>query len=187
MTIDEAAALIAGVRRNAREAETWADLGSGNGIFTRALATLLPAGSVIHAMDHDARALKEIPPAFGAASIVTHVGDFTSVRWPFGSVDGLLLANSLHYVRDPLGFIRRCETSLAVPHRFVIVEYDTERANPWVPYPISWKSLTILFERAGYSSIERLGSRPSRFRQSAIYAALIQREPTTPRSPDGSS
>ena len=80
VTIDEAAALIAGVRRHAREAETWADLGSGNGIFTRALATLLPAGSMIHAMDHDARALKEIPPVFGAASIVTHVGDFTSLH-----------------------------------------------------------------------------------------------------------
>jgi len=48
MTFDEAAALIADPRI---DRTTWADLGCGDGTFTRALATLLPPGGVIHAMD----------------------------------------------------------------------------------------------------------------------------------------
>ena len=36
---------------------TWADLGSGTGTFTLALADLLSAGSTVHAIDQDGAAL----------------------------------------------------------------------------------------------------------------------------------
>src|SRR2546429_8733382 len=38
--------------------EVWADLGSGKGAFTLALADLLGAGAVIHSVDRDERALQ---------------------------------------------------------------------------------------------------------------------------------
>ena len=38
----------------------WADLGAGDGAFTLALAELLPAGSMIHAIDSDPGALAEL-------------------------------------------------------------------------------------------------------------------------------
>jgi SAM-dependent methyltransferase len=155
---------------------TWADLGCGDGTFTLALADLLSSGSIIHAMDRDASALRRIPSAHNGVRIVTHRGDFTSETWPFGDgdLDGILMANSLHYVDDQASFVRGCARHLKPPHRFLIVEYDTTAANPWVPYPVSQIRLRDLFERAGYSSIRVLRSRPSVFRRAPLYAAAIE-------------
>jgi trans-aconitate methyltransferase len=171
MTIDDAAELIGGIRTTARE--TWADLGCGDGTFTLALATSLKRASVIHAMDRDASVLRRIPNEYAGTTIVTHKGDFTKPPWPFGRVDGILLANSLHYVRNQHTFIRTCEQEMNHPRRFLIVEYDTDRANTWVPYPISLRRLEHLFGDAGYSSI-RLGTRPSIYQRAPIYAALME-------------
>jgi SAM-dependent methyltransferase len=172
MTVDDAAALISGLRITKRG--TWADLGCGDGTFTLALATKLPEGSVIHAIDRDASALRHIPRAHAGATIVTHVGDFTRRPWPFAALDGVLLANSLHYVRDQAKFVRACEPAMKEPRRFVIVEYDTDKANTWVPYPLSARSLQRVFNAEGYASISLLGTRPSIYRRAPIYAALIQ-------------
>ena len=40
----------------------WANLGCGDGTFTRALADMLASGSLIHAIDLDGSALRRIPP-----------------------------------------------------------------------------------------------------------------------------
>jgi SAM-dependent methyltransferase len=155
------------------EPTTWADLGCGDGTFTLALADILASGSTIHAMDLDASALRRIPAAHKGVRIVTHRGDFTGVAWPFADLDGILMANSLHYISDQSAFIRSCERHMKPPHRFLIVEYDTTAANPWVPYPVSQIRLRALFEGAGYSSIRVLRSRPSVFRRAPLYAAAI--------------
>ena len=115
----------------------WADLGCGDGTFTLALAELLAAGSVIHAMDRDTDALRRIPSTHREVRIETHRGDFQTRTWPFDEVDGILMANALHYVRDQSAFIRDCAAHFRPPRRFLIVEYDTTRANPWVPYPVN--------------------------------------------------
>lgn len=174
MTEDDAVALIGG-RPMAITPVVWADLGCGDGTFTRALATLLPAGSSIHAIDQDVSALRRIPSDHRGVSIVTHPGDFTVQPWPFDGLDGVLLANSLHYVRDQPRFIRDCAGAMNHSGRFLVVEYDTEQANRWVPYPLSRQGLTALLRAAGFSSVEFLGSRPSIYRRSAIYSALVER------------
>jgi ubiquinone/menaquinone biosynthesis C-methylase UbiE len=74
----EARALIAHPSLAAGGPQTWADLGCGDGIFTVALASLLPGGSVVHGMDINAGALKRVPTRRGGVAIVTHVGDFTN-------------------------------------------------------------------------------------------------------------
>jgi trans-aconitate methyltransferase len=152
---------------------TWADLGCGTGTFTLALADLLAPGSAIHAMDRDGSALRKIPSAHKGVRITTHRGDFTSQMWPFANLDGLLLANSLHYVDDQATFIRACEPRMASPRRFLIVEYDTDEASRWLPYPVRQTRLTALFTAAGYSSIRVLRSRPSVYRRAALYSTLV--------------
>ena len=152
---------------------TWADLGCGTGTFTLALADLLAAGSALHAIDRDGSALRRIPSAHKGIRITTHRGDFTSRMWPFANLDGLLLANSLHYVDDQAAFIRACEPRMTSTRRFLIVEYDTDEASRWVPYPVGHTRLTALFTAAGYSSIRVLRSRPSVFRRAALYAAMV--------------
>jgi trans-aconitate methyltransferase len=152
---------------------TWVDLGCGDGTFTLALAALLAAGSTIHAIDRDATALRRIPATHKSVRITTHRRDFTAQPWPFSGVDGVLMANSLHFVEHQEAFIRACESQMTSRRRFLIVEYDMNESSRWVPYPLSRVELTHLFERAGYSSIRVLRSRPSIYRRASMYAAAI--------------
>jgi SAM-dependent methyltransferase len=152
---------------------TWADLGCGDGTFTLALAHLLVAGSMIHAIDRDRAALRKIPSEHEGVRIATHRGDFTTQPWPFDDLDGILMANSLHYVPDQAAFIRRCESHMKPDRRFLIIEYDTDAGNRWVPYPMSRLTLSALFEAAGYSSIRVLASRASIYQRVPLYAAVI--------------
>jgi trans-aconitate methyltransferase len=172
MRLRDAVEMLGGSGVGALGPTVWADLGCGDGTFTLALADLLAAGSAIHAMDLDGSALRKIPSTHKDVRITTYRADFTAPAWPFDHVDGILMANSLHYVRDQAAFIRGCEARMTT-RRFLIVEYDTDRANAWVPYPVSRHRLSELFAAAGYSSIRLLSSRPSVFRRAALYAALI--------------
>ena len=154
----------------------WADLGCGDGTFTRALAHLLAPGSVVHAVDVDEAALAGIASEQNRVTIVTHHADFVQQPWPFDErLDGILMANSLHYVRDQEAFVAECDARLKADGRFIIVEYDFDRPNRWVPYPVSRQRLTALFAADGYSSPVWLGSRPSVYQRGEMYAALIRR------------
>ena len=150
---------------------TWADLGAGDGTFTLALASLLPPGSVVHAIDTDRSALKRLPQSHGDVQIVTHTGDFTAFPWPFDAPDGVLMANSLHYVADQTAFLER-----ASANRVLLVEYDTDQANPWVPYPLSYRRAVHLFKDAGYDEATELGRRRSRYRRAQIYGVAFSRK-----------
>ena len=86
-------------------------------------------------------------------------------------LDGSLMANSLHYVEDQAGFVRACESHMKQRKHFLIVEYDTTRANPWVPYPVNQRTLPALFD--GYSSIRLLHLRPSIHRRDSLYSVAI--------------
>jgi len=152
---------------------TWADLGAGDGTFTLALAEMLAPGSVIHVVDLDGSALRRIPSAHKGARITTLQGDFMKQPWPFDDLDGILLANSLHYVEDQPAFIRACESHMKSRRNFLVVEYDTSEANRWVPYPVGQARLKALFERAGYPSVRVLRSRPSIYRRAPIYSAAV--------------
>ena len=172
MRLRDAIEMLADSGVDALGATTWADLGCGDGTFTLALAALLSAGSTIHAMDRDVAALRKIPSSRDGVRIATHRGDFTNQPWPFAGLDGILMANSLHYVADQAAFIRACEPQMTSRRRFLIVEYDTNEATRWVPYPVSQATLRSLFERAGYG-VTFLRLRPSVFRRASLYSAVI--------------
>src|SRR5512143_2942748 len=80
---------------------TWADIGAGSGAFTLALADLLGPGGRIVAVDRDAGALRDTEAAvalsFPRVRIEAVVADF---RRPLAlpALDGLVAANSLHFV-----------------------------------------------------------------------------------------
>ena len=173
MKVSEAIELLAPGEVGALGPTTWADLGCGAGTFTRALASLLAPGSTVHAIDRDASALQALPSVHGPTAIRAYAGDFTRRPWPFPDVDGILMANSLHYVGDQLAFIRACAAQPAGPPHVLVVEYDTDRGNQWVPYPVSRARLASLFADAGYGPVRVLGTRRSIYRGAPIYAAAI--------------
>ena len=169
----DAVALIANAGFDATPT-VWVDLGSGEGTFTRALASLLAPGSVVHAIDRDASALSGLVAPSSPVTIVRHALDFVSSPWPVEVPDGILMANSLHYVRDQRGFLARCASRLTPHGRFLIVEYDTVVPSLWVPFPLSRAALTGLFESMGFS-VRFLGARRSVFRRAELYAAVASR------------
>jgi hypothetical protein len=180
MRVSEARQMLAGSGVAELGAMVWADLGCGDGTFTLALTESLAPGSIstVHAVDQDAAALQRIPSSHAGVTIVTHRADFTDFaapQWPFGAVDGILMANSLHYVRDrdQAAFLRHCVARMTARRQFLIVEYDTERGNRWVPYPISRARLPALFEQAGFASVKFLGTRRSLYQRAPLYAASI--------------
>lgn len=154
--------------------QTWADLGCGTGTFTLALAALLPVPSIIHAVDKDEAALRNIPNQHHQIIIEKHQGDFIKTDFLFNNLDGILMANSLHYVKDKITLIQTLQTYLHENGCFLIVEYETSFANPWVPYPIRFQALERLFAEAGFNLIQKINEIPSRY-QGKMYAALIQK------------
>jgi ubiquinone/menaquinone biosynthesis C-methylase UbiE len=151
----------------------WADLGCGSGLFTLALATLLKSGSTIYAVDRQPKIRPQTTPNHVAIEPVK--ADFAKIPLPVRDLDGILMANSLHYVKDKPALIRTLRAvTLRPQHAFLIIEYDTDRATPiWVPYPVSYANLGPLFLDAGYSSITRLADRPSIYNRNKIYSAYI--------------
>src|SRR6185295_2536320 len=80
--------------------QLWLDLGCGKGLFTLALAGNLPATSKIVAIDKDEKALRKIPATVNDVTIQTMAADFVYDALEIKEVDGILIANSLHYVKD---------------------------------------------------------------------------------------
>jgi ubiquinone/menaquinone biosynthesis C-methylase UbiE len=158
---------------------TWADVGAGEGAFTLALADLLGPGGRIIAVDRNARALRANEDAvrarFPHVAYATLKADLTGPL-DLPALDGLVAANSLHYVpRDrQVAVIRALAAHLRPSGRFVVVEYDADRGNPWVPHPFSYPSWERLAESAGLTDTRRIGRVSSRF-LNAIYSTESRR------------
>lgn len=148
----------------------WADLGCGSGTFTKALAELLPAGSTILAIDKEAQQFYSST----GISIQFRQADFTKPDVLPLNLDGALLANSLHYVSDQANFLGRLSKSLNPGGRLIIVEYDTDQASQWVPYPLHFSKLKMLLTGAGFVT-HKLGEINSVYNRNKIYASVAFR------------
>jgi ubiquinone/menaquinone biosynthesis C-methylase UbiE len=152
----------------------WADLGAGEGAFTLALAELLGPQASITAVDKDSAALRrlahEMGRRFPSAKLEIVKGDFTR---PLGlqPFDGIVMANSLHFVRDKPPVLRAIRSMLRPGGRLMVVEYAADRGNPWVPHPFSFETWKGLAAEAGFAGTEFLHSVPSRYFGS-IYSSL---------------
>jgi len=150
---------------------TWADLGAGTGAFTLALAELVgPSGEVI-AIDRDRGALRELERAIrpGGATVRTLGADFTKPV-ALDSLDGVVMANSLHFVRDKSPVLALVHTMLKPSGRLLLVEYDTDDGNPYVPHPLSFETWRALADASGFTGTRKLATVPSRF-LGRIYSA----------------
>jgi len=175
MELQQAITLLANDHLRGLQTERWADLGSGNGMFTLALANLLKPGSIIYAVDKDIKALDQIPDEAKAVRIEKSKADFIKQELPLENLDGLIMANSLHYIADKLPFIEKAKNWLKPAGCFLVVEYDTTKANQWVPWPVDFSSLEKLFRSSGFSFINRIGEQSSVFGRAKLYSAIIKR------------
>jgi len=155
----------------------WADLGSGSGAFTLALADLLGPAGEIWSVDRDAAALREQARVVGSRlagpALQQLVADFTRPL-DLPQLDGVVMANSLHFVADKLPVLSLVHGYLRDGGRLVLVEYDADRGNHWVPFPLSFATWRDVAVAAGFVATRRIEVVPSRF-LGAIYSAVSYR------------
>jgi len=167
----------------------WLELGAGEGAFTLALADILGIGADIEAVDRDggvlARAAASIGAMYPGVSLQVAVGDFTR-SLPAGPFDGVLAANSLHFARDRSPVLAAIRRVLRPGGPLIVVEYDADQGNPWVPHPFSFQTWCREATAAGYDEPRLLHRVPSRF-LSAIYGAATRpaRDPVLHSAPHG--
>lgn len=162
-----------GVLRS-RQPQHWVDLGAGDGLFTRALATAIPNGGSIKAVDKNSLSLKSIQWNTKNVTLTIHEDDFLSLTWG-ENFHGIQIANALHYVRDQRDFLTKLKVKLSPSGHLLIVEYERLQPNPWVPYPITFGKLQELGTAAGFSSIEKLEQTDSIYDRATIYSACLIR------------
>ncbi len=152
----------------------WADFGSGGGAFTLALADCLGPGGQIYSVDKDGRALERQAQAlrarFPQVRLTTLQADYTRPL-DLPALDGAVAANTLHFLRDKSPALRRIRSLLKPDGRLIVVEYNVDRGNLWVPHPFSYPTWEKLARRNGFAHTELLATRPSSF-LGEFYAAL---------------
>jgi len=156
---------------------TWADLGSGTGAFTAALAGLLGGTGKIVSVDTDARALREQGRVLREAFPLLHLelvhADCTKLS-EVPLLDGAVAANSLHYQRDLPGALRLILSWLKPGAGLIVVEYDVRSASPWIPFPLPPSRLEEACAAAGYAETRVLATRPSAYNR-RVYSALCRK------------
>jgi len=156
-------------------AETiWADFGSGTGAFTLALAELIQPGGTIYSIDRDGSALqsqeKQMRALFPGVPVHYLKADYAH---PFAlpPLDGIVAANTLHFLEDKLPILKLFFSYLKPTGRMIIVEYNIEKGNYAVPYPLPYSAWEQLAQQTGFTTTQLLSTRPSHFLKE-IYSAL---------------
>jgi ubiquinone/menaquinone biosynthesis C-methylase UbiE len=153
----------------------WADFGSGTGAFTLALRELAGPEVQIWSVDRSRSSLEAQARAFEGrfpgSRIEFLTADFTR-ELELPPLEGIVAANSIHFVRDRVALLRSWKRYLKPGGRIVLVEYDTDSGNQWVPFPVSFKSLGRLAREAGFTEPDLVGTHPSRYHD-RMYAARL--------------
>lgn len=157
----------------------WADFGAGGGAFTLALAECLGPSGTIYAVDKDASALRQNQQALASQfpSVAAHhlTANFTQPL-TLPPLDGLVIANALHFHRHKQPILHQLISYLKPGGQFVLVEYNTDHGNQWVPYPFTYTTWAALAASAGLTNTRQLAARPSRFLHE-IYSAASTKPP----------
>jgi len=153
--------------------QTWADLGAGNGVFTYALSTLLQEGSTLYAIDMNGSRMESIR-VWQQIVLKKIQADFVKNGWTIEPLNGILMANALHFVKEKEPFLKKIKEKLTPDGRLIIVEYEMDRGNTWVPHPVGFNRLQDLANRSGFSSVQKLKEVPSVYDGRMMYSMVAQ-------------
>jgi hypothetical protein len=92
----------------------------------------------------------------------TVAADFTR-RLDLPLLDGVVMANSLHFERNKEHVLRLVHSYLKPQGPLLLVEYNTDKGNMWVPHPLSYATWELLAARCGFARTELLATHPSSF------------------------
>jgi SAM-dependent methyltransferase len=153
----------------------WAEFGSGRGVFTIALAELIGPGGTIYSLDKDEDALRQQARGFRerfpdhSPKIHYIKEDYrNAVNLP--ALDGVVMANTLHFIKEKIPVLHLILGYLHPGGCLILVEYNSDARNTWVPYPLSYTSWQSIAGQAGFERTRQLDKVPSRF-MGEIYSA----------------
>jgi len=154
----------------------WVEFGSGRGAFTLALAELIGPEGEIYSVDNNKGALQDqakvIQKRFPRDQPkIQYLNKDYTLPLAFPPLNGVLMANSLHFHKDKAAILELIFDYLGPQGCLILVEYNAERGNTWVPYPVSCKSWLSLAEKAGFEHTHLLERVPSSF-MGEIYSAI---------------
>lgn len=161
----------------------WVDFGAGSGAFTLALRAIAGPDVDLIAIDRDRASLQTLGATmerlFPGTQLRLLDADMAG-RLTLPPLDGIVTANAIHFVplQDQTALLRRWRSYLKPEGRLIVVEYDTDSGNRWVPYPMSYASFRETARAAGFTEPVLLASRPSRW-LGRIYSALASPVPAT--------
>ncbi|MBI3151913.1 MAG: class I SAM-dependent methyltransferase [Chloroflexi bacterium] len=164
---------------NLNQGGSWADLGAGSGAFTLALRELIGLDATIYAVDKDRSSLRELENAHHVRfkttdNLILFPNDF-SRPFDLPPLDGIVTANSLHYFKDRLKVLSHVRSFLKPNGILLVVEYNVDSGNPWVPYPFSFETFKKLTAQSGFGEPRLLAKTPSRFLRE-FYSASVQKQ-----------
>jgi ubiquinone/menaquinone biosynthesis C-methylase UbiE len=163
--------IAAGVERTGG---LWADIGAGSGAFTLALRDLAGPDVDLIAVDRDRAGLQILRTTmerrFPGTRLRLLEADMAG-HLALPPLDGIMAANAIHNIPDQKALLRRWKDYLKPEGRLIVVEYDAETGNRWVPYPLSFASFGEIARAAGFAAPVLLATRPSRW-LGRIYSAL---------------
>lgn len=156
----------------------WADLGAGDGAFTLALRELVGPEADVYAVDRDGAALRRLKKShharFGSTEHLILLPNDFSRALDLPPLDGIVMANSLHFFREKEGILRHVRGFLKPGGILLLVEYNVDVGNLWVPYPASFNVCRVLVKRAGFTEPRLLAKAPSSF-LNEFYSAAAHR------------
>jgi len=145
----------------------YADFGAGSGAFTLALREIVGSDAAIYAVDKDRSSLRDLESAYRARfnssrNLILLSSDF-SKPFDLPPLDGILMANSLHFFKDKEKILRHVRKFLKPSGALILVEYNVDKGNMWVPYPLSFETWRKLAPQAGFTEPRLLAKAPSSF------------------------
>jgi SAM-dependent methyltransferase len=133
---------------------------------------------MIFSVDKDRSALARQQKApghrFAQAPTSVVLGDFREpLELP--PLDGVVMANSLHFTDDKAPVLKLVHSYLKPSGRLIVVEYDVDSGNPWVPFPFSFATWSRLAVASGFSKPVLIGRHESRWLR-GLYSAVSTRQ-----------